>query len=228
MLMDLFFAASAVRAQAPRAFPRVHGRRARAPQCRAAGDEGRPDRGCRSDPPRRRRARRGSLAALLRRIPRHRHRRRDDPRTAVHAPVRAGRRRGRDLECRAGRALQGRAQPRAVPAVHRAAARAHGGRAAAGAEGLPAGEAQRPAGVVRAGGRGRRSRARHGVAALHRHAVGRAACEIAAKGRVIRVPEAAKGVARFSFRQLCEQPLGASDYLRIAHEFHTIILERSR
>src|SRR4030095_746736 len=28
--------------------------------------------------------------------------------------------------------------------------------------------------------------------------------EIAAKGRVIRVPEAAMGVARFSFRQLCE------------------------
>jgi cell division protein ZapE len=50
-------------------------------------------------------------------------------------------------------------------------------------------------------------------------------CEIAAKGRVIRVPEAAKGVARFSFRQLCEQPLGASDYLRIAREFHTLILE---
>src|SRR3954451_10047276 len=36
-------------------------------------------------------------------------------------------------------------------------------------------------------------------------------CNIAAKGRAIRVPEAAKGVARFSFRQLCEQPLGASD-----------------
>src|SRR3954467_12391640 len=49
--------------------------------------------------------------------------------------------------------------------------------------------------------------------------------EIAAKGRVIRVPEAARGVARFSFRQLCEQPLGASDYLRIAREFHTLILE---
>jgi cell division protein ZapE len=49
--------------------------------------------------------------------------------------------------------------------------------------------------------------------------------EIAAKGRVIRVPEAARGVARFSFRQLCEQPLGASDYLRIAREFHTVILE---
>jgi cell division protein ZapE len=50
-------------------------------------------------------------------------------------------------------------------------------------------------------------------------------CDIAAKGRVIRVPEAARGVARFSFRQLCEQPLGASDYLRIARDFHTIILE---
>jgi cell division protein ZapE len=50
-------------------------------------------------------------------------------------------------------------------------------------------------------------------------------CDIAAKGRVIRVPEAARGVARFSFRQLCEQPLGATDYLRIAREFHTLILE---
>ena len=50
-------------------------------------------------------------------------------------------------------------------------------------------------------------------------------CDIAAKARVIRVPEAARGVARFSFRQLCEQPLGASDYLRIAREFHTVILE---
>ncbi|MGB9368625.1 MAG: cell division protein ZapE [Xanthobacteraceae bacterium] len=50
-------------------------------------------------------------------------------------------------------------------------------------------------------------------------------CDIVIKGRVIRVPEAARGVARFSFRQLCEQPLGASDYLRIAHEFHTVILE---
>ena len=50
-------------------------------------------------------------------------------------------------------------------------------------------------------------------------------CDIANKGRAIRVPEAARGVARFSFRQLCGQPLGASDYLRIAHEFHTLILE---
>jgi cell division protein ZapE len=33
------------------------------------------------------------------------------------------------------------------------------------------------------------------------------------------------GVARFSFADLCGKPLGASDYLRIAHEFHTIILD---
>jgi len=40
------------------------------------------------------------------------------------------------------------------------------------------------------------------------------------------VPRSARGVARFSFRDLCEQPLGASDYLKIAHEFHTLILDR--
>jgi cell division protein ZapE len=50
-------------------------------------------------------------------------------------------------------------------------------------------------------------------------------CDIHIKGRVIRVSEAAKGVARFTFRQLCEQPLAASDYLRIAREFHTIVLD---
>ena len=33
------------------------------------------------------------------------------------------------------------------------------------------------------------------------------------------------GVARFSFAELCERPLGAIDYLRIAHEFHTLVLD---
>src|SRR6266700_1846856 len=45
-------------------------------------------------------------------------------------------------------------------------------------------------------------------------------------GRVLRVPRAAKGVARFAFHQLCEQPLAAADYLKIAHEFHTLIIDR--
>src|SRR5262249_46556589 len=43
--------------------------------------------------------------------------------------------------------------------------------------------------------------------------------------RTIKVPHAARGVARFTFAQLCGLPLGASDYLRIAHEFHTILLD---
>ncbi len=45
-------------------------------------------------------------------------------------------------------------------------------------------------------------------------------------GRMLHVPEAAMGVARFTFGQLCEQPLGASDYLRLAREFHTMIVDR--
>ena len=45
------------------------------------------------------------------------------------------------------------------------------------------------------------------------------------KGRAIKVPEAAKGVARFSFAELCEQPLGASDFLRIARAFHTVLVD---
>ncbi|HEU5019977.1 MAG TPA: cell division protein ZapE [Pseudolabrys sp.] len=44
-------------------------------------------------------------------------------------------------------------------------------------------------------------------------------------GRVLRVPQAAMGVARFSFAELCEQPLGANDYLRLAREFHTLIID---
>jgi cell division protein ZapE len=49
--------------------------------------------------------------------------------------------------------------------------------------------------------------------------------ELIVKGRAVRIPKAAMGVARFSFNDLCAQPLAAADYLRIAHEFHTIILD---
>jgi cell division protein ZapE len=52
-----------------------------------------------------------------------------------------------------------------------------------------------------------------------------AAQELSLKGRTIHVPRAAMGVARFSFHDLCEQPLAAADYLRITHEYHTIILD---
>ena len=50
--------------------------------------------------------------------------------------------------------------------------------------------------------------------------------ELPLKGRSVHVPCAAMGVARFSFHDLCEQPLAAGDYLRIAREYHTIILDR--
>ena len=40
------------------------------------------------------------------------------------------------------------------------------------------------------------------------------------------MPRSARGVARFSFADLCEKPLGASDYLRLAHDYHTIMIDR--
>jgi cell division protein ZapE len=44
-------------------------------------------------------------------------------------------------------------------------------------------------------------------------------------GRRLGVPQAAKGVARFSFDDLCGQPLAAADYLEIAHHFHTLLID---
>lgn len=62
-----------------------------------------------------------------------------------------------------------------------------------------------------------------------RKMTGNAPCkarDIAIKGRVLRVPCSSDGVARFSFADLCEQPLAASDYLRLAHDYHTILVDR--
>jgi cell division protein ZapE len=49
--------------------------------------------------------------------------------------------------------------------------------------------------------------------------------DISIKGRVLHVPCSAHGVARFSFADLCEKPLGAADYLRLAHDYHTILID---
>jgi cell division protein ZapE len=43
-------------------------------------------------------------------------------------------------------------------------------------------------------------------------------------GREIHVPKSLKGVAVFSFKRLCAQARGASDYLAIARHFHTVII----
>jgi cell division protein ZapE len=50
--------------------------------------------------------------------------------------------------------------------------------------------------------------------------------DISIKGRILRVPCSADGVARFSFADICDKPLAAADYLRLAHGYHTIIIDR--
>src|SRR5258705_11430879 len=50
--------------------------------------------------------------------------------------------------------------------------------------------------------------------------------DISIKGRTLHVPCSADGVARFSFADICEKPLAASDYLRLAHDYHTIMIDR--
>ena len=48
--------------------------------------------------------------------------------------------------------------------------------------------------------------------------------EVEVKGRTLVVPQQAKGVARFSFPELCETALGAHDYLELTRHYHTLIL----
>jgi cell division protein ZapE len=49
--------------------------------------------------------------------------------------------------------------------------------------------------------------------------------DLTIKGHVIHVPKAAMGAAWFSFFDLCGKPFGAPDFLKIAHEFHTLIID---
>lgn len=48
---------------------------------------------------------------------------------------------------------------------------------------------------------------------------------ISVKGREIPVPDAAGRAGRFDFSDLCSRPLGARDYLAIAAEFDTILID---
>lgn len=43
-------------------------------------------------------------------------------------------------------------------------------------------------------------------------------------GRMLHVPRSLKGVGVFSFKRLCKEARGASDYLAIARAYHTVIL----
>ena len=48
--------------------------------------------------------------------------------------------------------------------------------------------------------------------------------ELEVQGRTLFVPIASRGVAVFSFKRLCCNPLGAADYLAIAWAYHTVIV----
>jgi len=48
--------------------------------------------------------------------------------------------------------------------------------------------------------------------------------ELDVGGRTLHVPKSLKGVAVFSFKRLCGEARGASDYLAIARAYHTVIL----
>jgi cell division protein ZapE len=54
---------------------------------------------------------------------------------------------------------------------------------------------------------------------------GGAPMEIFLLGRSIHVPLAGGGAARFSFDDLCRNPLGATDFVKIARTFHTLVVE---
>ena len=126
----------------------------------------------------------------------------------------------------AGRALQGRPQPRAVPAVHRAAAtstwmwcgsrrrRTSGWRSSAASRYGTC----RPTRTPRSRSTMAWQRLTGMLSGEPHESPSRAASSACRKP-----PWASRA---FPFAQLCEQPLGASDYLRIAHEFHTVILDR--
>jgi cell division protein ZapE len=45
------------------------------------------------------------------------------------------------------------------------------------------------------------------------------------QGRGLTVARAAKGVAQFAFKELCQSPLGAADFLAIAQHFRTVIVD---
>jgi cell division protein ZapE len=50
-------------------------------------------------------------------------------------------------------------------------------------------------------------------------------CDLSYRGRTIHVPFAGNGAARFDFTDLCHQPLGAADFVQLAHNFHTMVIE---
>ena len=139
--------------------------------------------------------------------------------------VRARHRHGGDLERGAGGSLQRRSQPRSVRAVHRAAASSAWtwcGSTRAPTSGWKSSAASRCGTCRRMPRPTRRSTTAWARLTGGHHGTPQ---DLPLHGRSVHVPRAFMGVARFDFHDLCEQPLAAVDYLRIAHEYHTVILD---
>ncbi|MDX2028073.1 MAG: cell division protein ZapE [Alphaproteobacteria bacterium] len=45
------------------------------------------------------------------------------------------------------------------------------------------------------------------------------------QGRTLRIMHAAKGAGFFNFEELCGQPMGAADYIAIARQLHTVLID---
>ncbi len=125
----------------------------------------------------------------------------------------------------AGRTLQRRAQPCAVSAIHRAAGTS--GRQSSGSTRAPTSGLRKLAGMKVWHVPADAAATAALDTAWQRLTAGQPgkAIDLPLKGRAVHVPRAAMGVARFSFHDLCEKPLGSIDYLKIAREFHTVIID---
>ena len=140
-------------------------------------------------------------------------------------PVRGAGGGGGDLQRAAGRALQERPQPRAVPALHRAdrrstwRSRSCWRRRTSGSTSSPASRSTSRRPMRAPGPRWT------GCGASSPATIPGAPADLEVKGRKLRVPLASMGVARFAFAELCEAPLGANDFLHIAHAFHTVMID---
>ena len=44
-------------------------------------------------------------------------------------------------------------------------------------------------------------------------------------GRVLEIKESGEGVAMFNFEDLCERPMGSSDYMAIARAFRVLLIK---
>lgn len=53
------------------------------------------------------------------------------------------------------------------------------------------------------------------------------ACVLDVGGRRLEIPREAAGVARFTFAELCDRPLGPGDYLTLADRFHTVMIDHA-